>query len=250
MAKCAIVTGGTRGIGLGICKALSADGYGIVASGTRHAVDVAEALKEIGANVLYVQSDVTKREDREELLNKTMESFGRVDVLINNAGVAPKTRMDLLETTEESFDLVMNTNLKGSFFLSQLVARQMVTQVNEDFLRIINISSISADTVSINRGEYCISKAAMTMMTMLFADRLASEGIRVFEIRPGIIKTDMTAAVTGKYEKMIEEGLTPIKRLGSPEDVARVAASLCRSEFDFCTGNIINVDGGFHIRRL
>ena len=252
MVKNAIVTGGTRGIGLGICKALAVDGYNIAVSGTRPEKDVADKIEELaqyGTKVQYVQSNVALREDRQKLLAKTLECFNRVDVLINNAGVAPKIRMDLLETTEESFDYVMNINMKGAFFLSQLVANQMIAQKN-DVARIINISSISADTSSVNRGEYCISKAAMTMITSLFADRLASEGIRVFEVRPGIIKTDMTAAVTEKYEKMISEGLTPIKRIGLPEDIAGVVASLCRKEFDFCTGNIINVDGGFHIRRL
>ena len=252
LARCVIVTGGARGIGLGISKAFAAEGYNISVSGTRPEEDVADVIKELtqgGAKVQYVQSNVAIKEDREKLLAKTLECFGRVDVLVNNAGVAPKTRLDLLETTEESFDHVMDINMKGAFFLTQLVANQMITQKN-DIARIINISSISADTASINRGEYCISKAAMSMVTSLFADRLASLGIRVFEVRPGIIKTDMTAAVTEKYEKMIGDGLTPIKRMGQPEDIASVVVSLCRKEFDFCTGNIINVDGGFHIRRL
>ena len=252
MTRCVIVTGGARGIGLGISKAFASEGYNIVMSGTRPEEDVEDVIKELtqgGAKVQYVRSNVAIKEDRVKLLAKTLESFNRVDVLVNNAGVAPKTRLDLLETTEESFDHVMGINLKGAFFLSQLVANQMISQKN-DIARIINISSISADTASINRGEYCISKAAMTMVTSLFADRLASLGIRVFEVRPGIIKTDMTAAVTEKYEKMIGDGLTPIKRMGQPEDIAGVVVSLCRKEFDFCTGNIINVDGGFHIRRL
>lgn len=253
MEKCAIVTGGARGIGFGIAKALAAEGYNIVIAGTRPEEAAAEAIKELkdcGVRVHYVQSSVACADGRQKLMKETLEYFGRVDVLINNAGVAPKQRTDLLETTEESFDFVMDINLKGMFFLSQLAAKQMIAQENTAFPRIINISSISADTSSVNRGEYCISKAAASMLTMLFADRLAREGIRVFEIRPGVIKTDMTAVVAEKYDKLIAEGLTPIQRWGYPEDIAGVVASLCRKEFDFCTGNIINVDGGFHIRRL
>ncbi|MCL2853831.1 MAG: 3-ketoacyl-ACP reductase [Defluviitaleaceae bacterium] len=253
MNKCAIITGGARGIGLGISKALAADGYNVVISGIRPPEDVAGILNELeqyGVKTRYVQSNVSVREDRENLLAETLKCFGRVDVLVNNAGVAPKQRMDLLETTEESFDYVMDINLKGSFFLSQLVANHMISQEIATLPRIINVSSISADTSSVNRGEYCVSKAALAMVTQLFADRLAEEGIRVFEIRPGIIKTDMTSVVTAKYEKLIADGLTPIRRWGRPEDIAGVVVSLCRKEFDFCTGNVINVDGGFHIRRL
>jgi len=251
--KCAIVTGGARGIGFGISNALAVDGYNIVIADISPIENASDAISELerhGIDVRYVQTDIACKESRENLIKETIAHFGRIDVLVNNAGVAPKQRMDLLETTEESYDFVMDINLKATFFLSQMVAKQMIAQKNEALPRIINVSSISADTASINRGEYCISKAAVSMVTMLFADRLAEEGIRVFEIRPGVIKTDMTAVVTEKYDKMIADGLTPIKRWGYPEDIAGVVSSLCRKEFDFCTGNVINVDGGFHIRRL
>ncbi|MCL2564933.1 MAG: 3-ketoacyl-ACP reductase [Defluviitaleaceae bacterium] len=253
MSKCAIVTGGAGGIGLGIAKALAKEGCNIVIADIRADEDVHKVisgLESLGGKAHYIKSNVACPKDREKLIKEAVERFGRIDILVNNAGVAPKVRMDLLETTEESFDFVMDINLKGTFFLSQLAARQMISQENIELPRIINISSVSADTSSINRGEYCISKAAASMVTMLFADRLAEEGIRVFEIRPGVIKTDMTAVVTEKYDKMIAEGLTPIKRWGYPEDIGGIVASLCRKEFDFCTGNVINVDGGFHIRRL
>jgi len=248
MKKTAIVTGGTRGIGFAIASALDQAGYNIVISDLWETTDV---LPSFANEALYVQADVTKKEDSAKLLAATIQRFGRVDVLVNNAGVAPKQRLDLLELSEESFDFVMDVNLKGAFFLSQMAAKEMIKQQNTDEMpRIIFISSISAYVSSTSRGEYCISKAAVSMVRSLFADRLAEEGIRVFEVRPGIIKTDMTAVVTEKYDKLIADGLTPIKRWGQPQDVAGVVAMLCRSEFDFCTGDVINVDGGYHIRRL
>lgn len=250
MKKCAIVTGGTRGIGFAIAKALAAEGNNVVITGRGETTDVLPQLKQYGSEVLYVQSDVSRQPDREKLLAQTLERFGRVDILVNNAGVAPKERKDILELTEESFDYVMDINLKGAFFLSQTVANQMLNQDGNTACRIIFISSISAYVSSTNRGEYCISKAAMSMVRTLFADRLAGDGIRVFEVRPGVIQTDMTAVVSEKYDKLIAEGLSPIKRWGQPEDVAGVVAVLCRGEFDFCTGDVINVDGGYHIRRL
>jgi len=246
--KCAIITGGTRGIGFAIANALATEGYNIVITGRGETTDTLPKLLQHGGKVRYVQSDVSLQPDREKLLAQTLEHFGRVDVLVNNAGVAPRQRKDILEITEENFDYVMDINLKGAFFLSQMVANQMLTQQTTG--RIIYISSISAYTSSTNRGEYCISKAALSMVRTLFADRLAQDGIRVFEVRPGVIKTDMTAVVTEKYDKLIAEGLSPIKRWGQPEDVAGVVKVLCREEFDFCTGDVINVDGGFHIRRL
>jgi 3-oxoacyl-[acyl-carrier protein] reductase len=182
-----------------------------------------------------------------------LENFGRIDVLINNAGVAPKTRMDLLETTEESMDHVLGINLKGTFFLTQLVANVMTRQLERDpdsRPKIINISSVSAYTSSVNRGEYCISKAGLSMVTSLFADRLAEYGILVYEIRPGIIKTDMTAAVQEKYDRLIEQGLTPVKRWGVPQDIADAVSVLCSGKLGFSTGEVLNVDGGFHLRRL
>lgn len=251
--KVAIITGGARGIGLGISTALAAEGYDLMISGVRAREDVSEILQSLqsqNAHVQYTQSNVSVAADRVHLLSETLKYFGRVDVLVNNAGVAPKARMDLLEMTEDSYDDVMDINLKGALFLTQLVAKHMIQQDQRMHPRIINISSISADTASINRGEYCISKAAMSMVTQLFADRLADDDIRVFEVRPGIIQTDMTAGVTSKYGQLISEGITPIKRWGLPADIGGVVAHLCSPAFDFCTGNVINVDGGFHIRRL
>jgi len=246
--KTAIITGGTRGIGFAIANALAAEGYNIVITGRGETTDALPKLLQHGGKVLYIQSDVSLQSDRDELLVQTLQHFGRVDILVNNAGVAPKERKDILEITEENFDYVMDINLKGAFFLSQMVANQMLKQQTAG--RIIYISSISAYTSSTNRGEYCISKSALSMVRTLFADRLAQEGIRVFEVRPGVIKTDMTAVVAEKYDKLIAEGLSPIKRWGQPEDVAGIVKVLCQEEFDFCTGDVINVDGGFHIRRL
>jgi NAD(P)-dependent dehydrogenase (short-subunit alcohol dehydrogenase family) len=182
-----------------------------------------------------------------------MDTFGKIDLLVNNAGVAPKERLDLLNMTEESLDYVLDINLKGTLFLTQLVANQMIYTIKSgktDNPRIINISSISAYTASINRGEYCIAKAGVGMLTKLFADRLAEYGILVYEIRPGIIATDMTSTVKDKYDDLIDNGLTPIKRWGMPEDVANAVSALCSNNFLFSTGEVINVDGGFHIRRL
>ena len=189
-----------------------------------------------------------------------MNSFGRIDLLVNNAGMGPRTRMDILETTEESYDEVMNVNLKGPFFLSQLVARTMLEQLEtgpaetngggSHAPQIINIGSISAYTSSPARGEYCISKAGVGMMTLLFADRLAESGINVCEVRPGIVETDMTSTVKEKYDKLIGDGLTPIRRWGQPEDVGKAVAALAEGLFPFSTGAVLDVDGGFHMHRL
>jgi NAD(P)-dependent dehydrogenase (short-subunit alcohol dehydrogenase family) len=183
-----------------------------------------------------------------------MNNFGRIDVLVNNAGVAPKVRMDILETTEESMDFVLGINLKGTFFLTQLVANIMVEEVKKDIgikPIVVNISSMSAYTTSVARGEYCISKAGISMITSLYADRLSEFGINVYEIRPGIIKTDMTAVVTGKYDKLIfEDGILPIKQWGFPQDIANAVSVFCSGKLSYSTGEVINVDGGFHLRRL
>ena len=224
-----------------------------IITGRGETTDVVQGLARHGTDVLYVQSDVSNPAHRQNLLSQAVARFGRVDILVNNAGVAPRERKDILDITEDDFDFVMDINLKGAFFLSQLVAKQMLKQgegYDKNAGRIIFISSISAYVSSTNRGEYCISKAAVSMVRSLFADRLAQAGIRVFEVRPGVIQTDMTAVVSEKYDKLIAEGLSPIKRWGRPADVAGVVATLCRSEFDFCTGDVINVDGGYHIRRL
>ena len=255
-AKVAVVTGASRGIGNAIASRLAGEGFAIVAVGTSPQEIVAqnfEGIRLAGNPWRYVQADVSTPEGREAIIRSTLEAFGRIDVLVNNAGVAPKLRMDLLETTEESFDRVLGINLKSTFFLSQAAAGIMrKARAENPALRpkIINISSISAYTSSTQRGEYCISKAAISMVTQLFADRLADEGINVYEIRPGIIATDMTAVVKEKYDTLIAGGLTPIRRWGQPEDVAKAVWAACSGLLDFSTGEVINVDGGFHIRRL
>lgn len=203
--------------------------------------------------MIYVQGSLGEAQDRDRLVDKVLDEFGRIDVLVNNAGVAPKVRMDILETTIESFDFVVNTNLKGTFFLTQRVANEMIKKKQKDDNYnpiIINISSMSAYTSSTSRGEYCISKAGISMVTKLFADRLAEYGINVYEIRPGIIATDMTSTVKDRYDALIEEGLLPIKRWGYPEDIAKAVWALCSGLLPYSTGEVINVDGGFHIRRL
>jgi 3-oxoacyl-[acyl-carrier protein] reductase len=254
--KVALITGAARGIGNGIADILASEGYAIAIMDIINPKDVIENIDKIkihGNPVLYLKGDITSDKSRKEVVDKVMSEFGRIDVLVNNAGVAPKVRMDLLETTEESIDFVLAINLKGTFFLTQLVANIMIKQKNdiENIMpKIINISSISAYTSSTQRGEYCISKAGVSMITTLFADRLAEFGINVHEIRPGIILTDMTKKVKEKYDSLIEEGLTPIKRWGYPKDIANAVSVLCSEKLAFSTGEVINVDGGFHIRRL
>jgi 3-oxoacyl-[acyl-carrier protein] reductase len=202
------------------------------------------------------QADIATSEDRRKLMDLISTRFHRLDFLVNNAGVAPASRSDLLETTEESFDRLMSINVKGPFFLTQLAAKWMVDQISSNSSsnrvrpKIITISSISAYAASVNRGEYCIAKAALSMLTPLYAARLAEHGINVYEIRPGIIATDMTQPVKEKYDKLIDEGLTPIKRWGTPQDVGKAVAAIAQDLFPFSTGEVINVDGGFHIRRL
>ena len=255
--KTAIVTGARRGIGLGITKVLSEHGYHVVmcsSSPAEAAQEAVDALLGEGLSVEYFQCDVSKDADRKAIMEYTCEKYGRLDVLVNNAGVAPKVRMDILETTEESVQRLLDINLKGTFFLSQLAANRMIAFQKENLEdyspRIVNIGSISAYTSSTSRGEYCMSKAGVGMVTLLFADRLAEYGIPVFEVRPGIVMTDMTKPVTAKYEKLISEGVTPIRRFGQPEDVANCVYAACTGLMDFGTGTVINADGGFHIRRL
>jgi len=254
--RVAVVTGASRGIGNAIAAKLAGEGYAIVAVGTSEMESVAanlQSIREFGAPFAYVQADVSSEAGRQGIVSGAMEKFGRIDVLVNNAGVAPKTRMDILETTEESMDRVLGINLKSTFFLSQAVAnimRREVAEIPGITPKIVNISSISAYTSSTMRAEYCISKAAISMVTQLFADRLADEGINVYEIRPGIINTDMTSVVKEKYDALIAGGLTPIKRWGQPIDVANAVSVVCSGMLNFSTGEVINVDGGFHIRRL
>lgn len=253
--KVALITGAARGIGAGIAKKLAEDGYSIAVLDVldrEHAVEMTDAVKKAGSEVLYVKADISVKDDREKAVNLVMERYGRIDVLVNNAGVAPKKRMDILETNEENFNFVIDINIKGTFFMSQLVANIMVEEVRKGGFKpkIVNISSMSAYTSSVSRGEYCISKAGVSMITTLFADRLAEYGINVYEIRPGIIMTDMTAPVREKYDRLISEGITPIKRWGYPQDIANAVSVLCSGSLDYSTGDVINVDGGFHIRRL
>ncbi len=254
--KVALITGGTRGIGFGIAEKLASEGCAVAISGTRPETDAADSVRALecfGQPVLFVQGNVGVAADREHLVDAVLRRFGRIDILVNNAGVAPEVRRDLLEMTEESMDRVIGINLKGTFFLSQRIARDMIRLLSEGVKIqpvIVNISSVSAYAASTARGEYCISKAGVSMVTQLFADRLAEHGIGVYEVRPGIIRTDMTVAVTAKYDALIEGGLTPIKRWGTPEDVADAVSLLCSGRLGFSTGEVLNVDGGFHIRRL
>ena len=254
--KSALITGATRGIGKGIALELARLGLDIVAVGTRDAARAADAIEEIRANgveVAYVQADVSQREGRDRMVEETKKAFGRLDVLVNNVGVAPKERVDILDMSEESFDWVFGINLRGPLFLTQRVAKWMIEQKQHDPERdpmIINLSSVSAYASSPARAQYCISKAGIGMMTLLYADRLAEFGIRVYEIRPGVIRTDMTAGVQAKYDKLIAEGLTPIARWGLPEDVGKAVAAIVQGALPFSTGEVINVDGGFHMRRL
>ncbi|MCL2059418.1 MAG: 3-ketoacyl-ACP reductase [Oscillospiraceae bacterium] len=250
--KTAIITGGSRGIGLAVARELLAGGANITVFSTRQ-VDVATLFPGAqAASAHAVSGDLSIGADRECLVKETLAHFGRIDVLVNNAGVAPAIRADLLDMSEESWDRVMGINAKGTMFLTQLVAREMLRQpiIGKKRGTIINITSCSSYTSSVSRGEYCVSKAGVSMLTQLYADRLANDGIYVHEIRPGIISTDMTEGVRGKYDALIGEGAFPIARWGSPEDVALAVAAFCGDSFLYTTGNVVDVDGGFHIRRL
>lgn len=253
----AIVTGAGRGIGRGIAVELGRLGYAVAVNyaGREDAArECLDLVREAGGDGLTVQADVSSADDRARLLQATQEAYGRVDLLVNNAGVAPNVRADLLEAGEESFERMIRINLQGPYFLSQAVARQMIAQAEAEpdkpRGRIVNITSISVYTASVNRGDYCVAKAGLAMMTKLFAARLAEHGIGVYEVRPGVIATDMTGPVKEKYDKLIEEGAWPIKRWGLPEDVGRAVAAIARGDFPFSTGEAINVDGGFHLRTL
>jgi NAD(P)-dependent dehydrogenase (short-subunit alcohol dehydrogenase family) len=254
--KIAVVTGARRGIGLGISKALGRAGYHIVMVAlSPEASEALESMKKEGLSCEYISCDVSEEEARIRLIRQVSDQYGRIDVLVNNAGVAPKVRMDVLKTTTESYDRLMKINARTAFFMCQHTANAMIGFLHNDKLkdyspRIINTSSISAYTSSTSRGEYCVSKAAISMVTKLFADRLAEYPIPVFEVRPGIILTDMTKCVEDKYQQMIDEGLTPIKRFGTPQDVANCVLAACSGLLDFSTGQVLNADGGFQIRRL
>jgi 3-oxoacyl-[acyl-carrier protein] reductase len=254
--RVALVTGAGRGIGRGIATALAKRNWTVVINYRRNADAASETLalvEESGGAGMVIQSNIADESDRSRLVDEMLAQYGRVDLLVNNAGIAPRQRADILETSEASYDEVMNVNLKGPFFLTQLIARKMIQLLEAGVIenpKIINIGSLSAYTSSTNRGEYCLSKAGLAMMTALYADRLAVSGITVYEVRPGIIETDMTQAVKAKYDRLIAEGLTPIQRWGQPEDVAHAVVAIAEGALPFSTGEVINVDGGFHLHRL
>jgi NAD(P)-dependent dehydrogenase (short-subunit alcohol dehydrogenase family) len=256
MNKIAFITGGTRGIGFGIAMALGKAGFDLALNGMRNEGEVADALEEVrklGVNVAYFQGNIAVREDRQAMFDKILSHFGAVNVLVNNAGIAPRERADILHAKEEIWDEVMEINLKGPYFLTQLFASYFVEMKVKNPLfdaTIINVSSISAFVASVNRGEYCISKAGIAMATKLWATRLGEYDIPVYEIQPGIIKTDMTAGVVEKYDKLFQEGITLQRRWGLPDDVGKVAAMLAQGNMPYATGQAIKVDGGLHIQRL
>lgn len=254
--KTALITGGTRGIGLGIAIELAKAGFNLAINGVRNqkAVQpVLDGLKMFGARVIYAQGNVADKTDRQRIFDTVISEFGALNVLVNNAGIAPRERKDILEATEDIFDEVLTTNLKGPYFLTQLFANQMFEKKKEnaDFWGcIINVSSISASVASVNRGEYCISKAGIAMATKLWAARLGEFGIPVYEIQPGVIKTDMTAGVTEKYDRLFEQGLSIQQRWGTPEDVGKVAAAMATGMLPYSTGQVVLVDGGMTVQRL
>ncbi len=254
--RVALVTGGARGIGLGVSRALAREGLDLAVCGVREESAAAGALAEIraaGAEVLYVRADVSEREARGRLIDAVRSRYGRMDVLVNNAGVAPAVRADILEAGEESFDRLISINLRGPYFLTQAAARWMIEQRNTvpGFSAcIVNISSVSAEVASVNRGDYCLTKAAVSMATKLWAARLAEYGIGVYEVRPGIILTDMTAGVRQKYDRLIEGGLLLEKRWGTPDDVGRAVAALVRGDLPYATGQVLTLDGGLTLLRL
>lgn len=255
MKRIACVTGAASGIGLTTAKSLAESGYAVVVVDLLSSTETGDIQNVLaGDGHTYIQADISDKSGRGKILDEIRKCFGRLDLLVNNAGVAPRQRTDILEVSEESYDRVMAINLKGPFFLTQAAGRYMIELVKDGVLerpKIVNISSISAYTSSPARPEYCLSKAGMSMMTKLYADRLAEFGINVYEIRPGIIKTPMTETVQEKYDKMIfEDGLLPIRRWGFPEDVAAAVVSITTGAFDYSTGQVFDIDGGFHLRRL
>lgn len=256
MAKVALVTGGSRGIGLGIVTQLAQQGFNIAINGVRPesgVTDVLESIRALGVDVIYCQGNVALSADRAKILQEVKDHFGQLNILVNNAGIAPRERRDVLSTSEESFDEVLNTNLKSCYFLTQAAANWMIEQksAQADFLAsIINISSISATVASVNRGEYCVSKAGISMVTQLFAARLGEHDIPVYEVRPGVIATDMTAGVKEKYDNLIAQGLCVQPRWGTPEDVGKVVGALAMGSFLYSTGQVFMVDGGLTMPRL
>jgi 3-oxoacyl-[acyl-carrier protein] reductase len=251
-----LITGSSRGIGRGVALELGSLGFAVVVNFVRNETsgrETAEAVVRAGGDALVVQADIASAQDRQRLVDEAMDAFGRIDILVNNAGVPVEQRVDLLDATEQSWDRILETNLKGPYFLTQLVARTMIRLCQAGTIarpKIINISSVSAYASSTNRGDYCVAKAGMAMMTRLFADRLAEHGIHVFEIRPGVIDTDMTAPVRAKYDQLFAGGFAPIRRWGQPADVAKAVVAIAQDLLPYSTGEVINVDGGFHLRRL
>ena len=257
----AFITGASRGIGRGIAVELAKQGYDIAGSSrvcdpenqASGIFEVKRVVEELGATFLPIAGDVSVLEDHSRMLDPILEKFGRIDLLVNNAGVAPEKRLDILETTAESFDRVLSTNLRGPFFLTQRIAQRMIEQKKQNSevrACIIFITSVSADTSSPSRAEYCLSKAGLSLAAAIFADRLSAVGINVYEVRPGIIITDMIATVREKYDKLVNEGLIPQHRLGTPEDVGKAAAALASGAFEYSTGLVVEVSGGMNIRRL
>jgi len=252
----AVVTGSSRGIGRAIATRLAEAGYAVVVNYASRADAAEEAVREIevkGGTAIAVGGKVGIAEDRQRLIEAALDQFGRLDLLVNNAGITSQGRKDILEATEESWEIVFDTNLKGPFFLSQLAANAMIASIKSGDIpsgKIINVSSISAWAVSVNRADYCMTKAAVQMMTKLYAQRLASENILVYEICPGVIESDMTAPVKEKYDRLIAEGIWPIQRWGQPDDVAKAVLAIAGDSFPFSTGECFNIDGGFHIRSL
>lgn len=249
----AIVTGGSRGIGLGIARALAVDGWDLAVAGVRGSNDVQPVVRELqshGGRVHYVQADISNGHDRARLVTDVVDTLGTPSALVNNAGIAPRQRADLLEASEESFEELLRTNLQGPYFLTQAVANAMIATPSTPRRGIVFITSVSAEMASINRGDYCVSKAGLSMAAKLFAVRLAEHRIPVYEIRPGIVSTDMTAAVKDKYDQRIAEGLVPDARWGTAADVGAMTALLLREDVRYATGTVVHVDGGLTIPRL
>ncbi len=243
----AVITGGSRGIGLGIAKMLLQNGFDVVLTSRKCTEEAKTLMANYREKTDFFACDIADVKQIEELKKHIEKKYGKIDVLVNNAGTAPRVRKDILEITPDDFDFVADINLKGTFFVTQMLTPLLIKNEKS---RIINISSMSAYTASVNRGEYCISKAGISMITNLFAVRLAEYGVSVLEIRPGIIETDMTSVVKEKYENLIAQGLTPISRMGKPEDVAKCVFAMAKGDFDFCTGSVIDCDGGFSVRSL
>jgi 3-oxoacyl-[acyl-carrier protein] reductase len=256
LPRSVLITGGTRGIGLGIARALARDGWDLLLSGQRQRDDVSAVLRELetlGVNVDYVAGNIAEAADRTAIIDRARARYGTVNALVNNAGRAPRVRADIIDATQDSFEEVLRTNLQGPYFLTQAIARDMLERVRTDVTfraAIVFVTSVSAEMISVNRGEYCISKAGLAMAASLFAVRLAPHGIPVFDVRPGVIATDMTSAVKDTYDRRIADGLVPEARWGQPDDVGRAVRALLRGDLPYATGSVIHVDGGLSLPRL